>query len=82
MPLIAAFTTYLQSKTMMIGTLEGSGQENSTQNILNYMMPIMIFFSAKGFPAGLALYWVINNSFTIIQQLISKRDYLQRNRYD
>lgn len=82
LPLLAAFTTYLQSKTMMIGTLESSGQENSAQNILNYMMPIMIFFSAKSFPAGLALYWVINNSFTIIQQLISKRDYLQRNRYD
>lgn len=78
LPLLAALTTYIQSKTMMIGAPENKGQAANTQNMLNYMMPLMIFFSAKSFPAGLALYWVINNTFTIIQQLISKRNFLQK----
>lgn len=77
LPLLAALTTYIQSKIMMLGTPENSGPAVNTQNIMNYMMPVMIFFSAKSFPAGLALYWVINNIFTIIQQLISKRHCLQ-----
>lgn len=77
LPLLAAITTYLQSKTMMIGASEDNGQAANTQNMMNYIMPIMIFFTARSFPAGLALYWVINNVFSTIQQLISKKYYLQ-----
>jgi YidC/Oxa1 family membrane protein insertase len=41
--------------------------------MMNYFMPVMIFMASRSFPAGLALYWVIGNIFTVIQQVISKR---------
>ncbi len=75
LPLLAALTTYLQSKLMNVQT-EQTGmdsQAQNTQNAMNIMLPFMIFFAAKGFPSGLALYWVVGNLFQIIQQLIVNR---------
>lgn len=75
MPLLAAITTYLQSMTMGAATTDP--QARATQRTMNYFMPIMIFMAARGFPAGLALYWVVSNTFTIVQQLISNRSSLK-----
>jgi YidC/Oxa1 family membrane protein insertase len=72
LPLLAAITTYLQSITMP-NMNNVDPQSAATQKTMNYFMPIMIFMAARGFAAGLGLYWVIGNIFTIIQQLISKR---------
>lgn len=71
LPLLAAVTTYLQSITMGAATTDP--QAKATQRTMNYFMPIMIFMAARGFAAGLGLYWVVNNIFSIIQQLISNR---------
>lgn len=70
MPLLAGVTTYLQSITMV--TPAADPQAQSTQKMMNYFMPVMIFFMSRSFPAGLALYWVLGNIFTIFQQLISR----------
>lgn len=71
LPLLAALTTYIQSAIMMQPSTDPQAQ--TTQRTMNYFLPIMIFMAARGFAAGLALYWVISNIFTIIQQLISNR---------
>ena len=71
LPLLAAATTYLQSITMVMPNSDPKAQQ--TQKMMNYFMPVMIFMAARGFPAGLGLYWVIGNMFTVVQQLISKR---------
>lgn len=71
MPLLSAATTFLQSKTM--GGQNSDPQAQATQRTMLYFMPIMIFFTARNFAAGLALYWVVSNTFTIIQQLVSNR---------
>lgn len=71
LPLLAAATTYLQSITMVMPNSDPKAQQ--TQKMMNYFMPVMIFMTARSFPAGLALYWVIGNIFTIVQQIISKR---------
>lgn len=71
LPLLAAATTYLQSITMVMPNSDPNAQQ--TQKMMNYFMPVMIFMAARGFPAGLGLYWVIGNMFTVVQQLISKR---------
>lgn len=71
LPLLAALTTYLQSITMAAPNTDP--QAAATQKTMNYFLPVMIFMSARSFPAGLALYWVVGNIFTIVQQLISKR---------
>ena len=74
LPLLAALTTYLQSLTMAVpGGANADPQAQATQRMMNIFLPIMIFISARTFPAGLALYWIVGNIFTIIQQLIMKR---------
>lgn len=72
LPLIAAATTYFQSMTMPQN--QGTDpQAQSSMKMMNIFLPVMIFMAAKGFAAGLALYWVISNIFSIVQQLISNR---------
>ena len=72
LPLLAAATTYLQSK-LMTPPSTGNAQAESTQKMMTIFLPVLIFISARSFPAGLALYWVLGNIFTIVQQLISNR---------
>ncbi|MCB5262757.1 MAG: membrane protein insertase YidC [Candidatus Cloacimonetes bacterium] len=40
----------------------------STQKMMTWMMPIMMFFIFKGMPAGLVLYWTVFNIYSVIQQ--------------
>lgn len=72
LPLLAGLTTFLQTKTMPT-PMGGDPTAQATQNTMNLIMPIMIFMIARGFPAGVTLYWVVGNMFTIIQQIISNR---------
>ncbi|WP_130805444.1 YidC/Oxa1 family membrane protein insertase [Senegalia massiliensis] len=75
LPIVAALTTYFQSKMMMAG--QSSNADNaaqSSQKMMTTIMPIMILFFARSVPAGLALYWVISNTFQIVQQFIINRN--------
>ncbi len=60
LPIIAAGTTFLQSR-MTMHTLP----EN--MRIMLYIMPAMILFAGLAMPSALTLYWVIGNIFMIIQ---------------
>ncbi|MDR7854967.1 YidC/Oxa1 family membrane protein insertase [Tissierella sp.] len=73
LPLLAAATTYLQSLTMT--TASADPQAQSTTKMMNIFLPVMIFMAARGFSAGLAIYWVVGNIFSIIQQIISNKSY-------
>lgn len=73
LPLLAGLTTYLQSKLMMAKTAEANPQVESSQKMMNIFLPFFIFWAARSFPAGLALYWVMSNIFQIVQQLIINR---------
>ena len=73
LPLLAALTTYFQSAIMAKPQGNVDPQAQSMQKSMTYFLPIMIFMAARGFAGGLALYWVIGNIFSIIQQLISNR---------
>ena len=72
LPLLAALTTFLQSK-IMTGNIEANPQVESSQKIMNIFLPVMIFMAARSFAAGIGVYWVVGNIFQIIQQLISNR---------
>ena len=72
LPLLAAITTYFQSVTMPTPAA-ADAQTASTQKTMTMMMPIMILMFSRSMPAGLTLYWIVGNIFTIIQQLISNR---------
>lgn len=69
LPILAGIATYLSSATM---TAKGAPVDQS-QKIMTYMMPVMIFWWGKSFPAGITLYWVVSSAFQAIQQLIIKR---------
>ena len=75
LPLLAAATTYGLNKTMQPPASGGGGNDAaaSTQKMMGIFLPVMIFFSARSFAAGLALYWIISNVFTMLQQIIMKR---------
>ncbi|MDD2572933.1 MAG: YidC/Oxa1 family membrane protein insertase [Bacillota bacterium] len=62
LPILAAGTTYYQSKMVTPKNVEG------TQNTMNTIMPLMIGYFSFSFPAGVTLYWVLSNTFQIVQQ--------------
>ncbi|EOC99429.1 YidC/Oxa1 family membrane protein insertase [Caldisalinibacter kiritimatiensis] len=70
--IIAGLTTYLSTKTMNT-TTQVNDKAQSQQNTMTMIMPIMIFFFALNFPAGLTLYWVVSNIFQLVQQYLTNR---------
>jgi YidC/Oxa1 family membrane protein insertase len=58
-PVVAALTTFLQSK--MTAT-------DPSQKSMLIVMPIMILFFSLSLPSGLVLYWITSNVFSIVQQ--------------
>lgn len=70
--ILAGLTTYMQSK-MMSSSTSIDEKAQSTQKTMTTIMPIMIFVFALNFPAGLTLYWVIGNVFTIGQQYYTNK---------
>ena len=72
LPILAGVTTYLQTM-LMTASMPADPQTQASQKTMNIMMPLMIFWFAKSFASGLALYWVVGNIFQIVQQLITNR---------
>jgi YidC/Oxa1 family membrane protein insertase len=81
-PSIAAHTTthwggyvllvvYVGSQ--MMSTLYMSATADKTQRILFMFMPLVFVFVIARFPAGLVLYWVTTNLWTVGQGLITRR---------
>jgi len=72
LPILAAVTTYLQSKVM------GAAMQNSPQmqqmQLMYVLMPIMILAIAVTLPSALSLYWVYSNLFSIVQTYFLYRD--------
>ena len=62
LPLLSAFTTFLQQKISMT-------EMTQQAKIMMIMMPLFIGWISLNFPAGLVLYWVTMNVVQIIQQL-------------
>lgn len=71
--LLAGYTTYLTTKMTSAGQNVSDAQAQATQNTMTKVMPIMIFFFALNFPAGLTLYWIIGNLFQLAQQYFINR---------
>jgi len=61
LPVLAGVTTYIQSKMTTTGN-------DPTQKMMLYTMPVFIGWISATVPAGLALYWVVFNVVSSIQQ--------------
>ena len=72
LPILAAAATVVQSKMMMPPMRpDMSDQERQAANMsrqMTFFMPIMVFFFGMIFPAGIALYWVTQSLFMVVQQ--------------
>lgn len=63
LPLLAAITTFVQTK-MMQATQQ---QQMPMMSVLLTIFPVMIFVMSLSFPMALPLYWVFSNIYTIVQ---------------
>jgi YidC/Oxa1 family membrane protein insertase len=61
LPVLSAVTTYLQ----MIMT-----SADASQKSMMYIMPVFIGYISINFPAGLVIYWVVSNLFSMGQQYV------------
>jgi YidC/Oxa1 family membrane protein insertase len=72
LPLLAAGATVVQSKMMMPPMRpDMSDQERQAANMsrqMTFFMPVMVFFFGMIFPSGIALYWVTQSLFMVVQQ--------------
>jgi YidC/Oxa1 family membrane protein insertase len=59
--------------SQMVSTLYMSATADRTQRILFMFMPLVFVFVIARFPAGLVLYWVTTNLWTVGQGLITRR---------
>jgi len=65
--ILSGLSTWYQMKMI---TPNGS-KVDPTMKTMNMMMPFMIAYFTYKVPAGLAIYWVIGNVFTIVQQYVT-----------
>jgi YidC/Oxa1 family membrane protein insertase len=77
LPLIGGFAVgplpILMGATMLIQQKMTPTSLDPTQNKIMMMMPIIFTFLFLNFASGLVLYWLINNIFSIAQQLYVNR---------
>jgi YidC/Oxa1 family membrane protein insertase len=59
--------------SQMASTLYMSATVDKTQRIIFMLMPLVFVFVIAHFPAGLVLYWVTTNLWTVGQGLITRR---------
>ncbi|MEC0093774.1 YidC/Oxa1 family membrane protein insertase [Paenibacillus macquariensis] len=64
LPILAALTTFLQTKMMM--KMNPTPQAGPMQFMM-MVYPVLIFFMSYNFPAALPLYWFFSNVYTIVQ---------------
>lgn len=66
LPVVAALTTFIQSKMMQ-------NQMAPSMQFMMLVFPVLIFVMSMSFPAALPLYWIYSNIFTIVQNFFLYR---------
>ena len=68
-PILAAVTTYYQSKL----TMQGQNTDAAGMGSMTALMPFMILVFSVTTPQGLPLYWLVGNLFGIAQHFVFVR---------
>lgn len=71
LPILVFVATFFSFK-LNSGATMGGAQEKQMKMMMNVMM-VMIFFMSFTMSTGIIFYWITNNTFTIVQNLIVKR---------
>ncbi len=74
-PILAAVTTFISIKFSSASTANSAGNEMaaSMNRSMMMMMPLMTAFFAFSVPAGLGLYWIVNNVIQVLQQMFMNK---------
>ncbi len=64
LPVLSAITTYIQ----MVMT-----SADASQKTMMFIMPVFIGYISISFPAGVVIYWVVSNLFSMAQQYVIAR---------
>jgi len=67
------FTTYYQQKQLQASRAGSTDAQAQQMQMMGRVMPILLMVFGFGFPAGLLLYWVTTNVWTIGQQYFQTR---------
>ncbi len=68
LPVLMGLTMFIQQKL-------GPASPDPAQAKMMMMLPVLFTFLFSSFPAGLVLYWTVNNSLSILQQWYITRKY-------
>lgn len=68
LPILGGVSTYWQTKISM-ALQPGTGQQQ--MQMMTYLMPLVMFYVFWRLPSGLAVYWVVANVITIVQQYVT-----------
>jgi len=68
LPILGGLSTYWQTKISM-ALQPGTGQQQ--MQMMTYLMPLVMFYVFWRLPSGLAVYWVVANVITIVQQYVT-----------
>ncbi|MDR1205402.1 MAG: YidC/Oxa1 family membrane protein insertase [Peptococcaceae bacterium] len=74
LPILVALSTFLQSKFSMAMTPQPQAAEGNAKTMqisMQYIMPLMMGWFAKGYPAGLSIYWITFSLLSLVQQWIT-----------
>ncbi len=66
--------TLLMGASMFLQQWMTPSMGDPTQRQMMMVMPLMMTFMFVNFPAGLSLYWLVNNVLTIVQQYLMNRN--------
>ncbi|MGH8794126.1 MAG: membrane protein insertase YidC [Stackebrandtia sp.] len=74
--ILMTVTTYFTSRQMILKTgWNDDPQQRMIQKMMLYGIPAMLLFSGFIFPIGVICYWVVNNAFSLGQQMWVLRKY-------
>lgn len=66
-------TPILMGATMLLQQMLTPSTGDVMQKRMMYILPIVFTFMFLNFPSGLVIYWLINNVFSIAQQLVTMK---------
>lgn len=69
---LIVLTTYLSSKNSMNAST-GNKEQDMQQSFMMKFMVVFIGFASLNLPTALALYWIVSNTFMIIQNYVIKK---------
>ena len=70
MAVLVGASTWVQQRMTSPATPSTDPQQQSMQNTMLWMMPLMLAFFTLQFPSGLALYWVASNVIGVVMQYV------------